>query len=168
MENYRIISNVKERDGRGGKPALVVKDSNFIVKELCPKEVTVPVGVEAVWILMRRKKQNPKSPINNIIVCSYYYPGPKKSSKELLYDHMAESIPFLSAKYGPKVDFILCADSNRLDLTPILQLLPQLKQVVTVLTRMNPPFNIRHNHYFTPKVLQSPCFPFFQLSMVLK
>ena len=52
---------------------------------------------------------------------------------------MAESISSLTAKYGPKIEFILNADSNRLNLSPILQVLPSLKQVVTVPTRMNPP-----------------------------
>ena len=37
------------------------------------------------------------------------------------------------------MDFILCADSNRLDLSPILDLSPDLCQVVKVPTRLDPP-----------------------------
>ena len=104
-----------------------------------PNEITVPVGVEAVWVLIRKKDAQIKSQIYNIVICSYYYAGPKATPKKLLFDHMAEILEFLSAKYGPKVDFVLSADSNRLSLEPILQLSPRLAQVVTVPTRLNPP-----------------------------
>ena len=38
LENYRIISNVHQRKEVGGRPALIIKNKNYIVqefKELC-------------------------------------------------------------------------------------------------------------------------------------
>ena len=139
IENFRIVTNVKQRNGRGGKPAIIINESKYLIKELCPYEITVPINVEAVWVLINCKNYRKNTQIKNIIVCSYYYAGPHAASKDALYDNMIESISYLSAKYGPKVDFILCADSNRLDLSPIIDSSPELCQVVNVPTRLDPP-----------------------------
>ena len=48
IENYRFVKNVCQRNGRGGKPALLVSEKEYVVKELCPNLITVPVGIEAV------------------------------------------------------------------------------------------------------------------------
>ena len=110
----------------------------FNVIELCPEPLTVPIGVEAVWALISPKNYNPRNEIQHIAICSYYYSGPKATSKDLLFDHIAEAYHLLTAKYGPKTHFMLSADSNRLNLSPILNLSPNLKQVVKVPTRLNP------------------------------
>ena len=60
------------------------------------------------------------------------------NSKEALYDHIAESYNFLKAKYK-QIHFLLIADSNRLNLQPILNLSHDLNQVVKIATRLNPP-----------------------------
>ena len=36
LDNYQIFSNPKQRDFKGGKPAILVKSDNFNVKPLCP------------------------------------------------------------------------------------------------------------------------------------
>ena len=41
-------------------------------------------------------------------------------------------------KYGACLQFIIAGDTNRLNLSPILNLSPSLKQVVQVPTRLNP------------------------------
>ena len=56
-----------------------------------------------------------------------------------MYDHFAESINLIKSKYGEATHFILSADSNRLDLAPILNICSSLSQVVRVPTRLNPP-----------------------------
>ena len=120
IENYKVITNVKECDNRGGRPAIIINEEMYHIKELCPQIITVPVGVKAVWVLIRNKSNIDQ--LQNIIVCSYYYAGPKTTPKNLLFDHLAESINFLSAKYGQnRLDFILSADSNRLNLDPIAE-----------------------------------------------
>ena len=139
IENFKFVTNVTKRSGRGGKPAILINESKYVIKELCPNDITVPLNVEAVWALIQCKNISQMSQFKNIIVCSYYYAGPHTASKEAIYDHMTESISYLSAKYGPKVDFILCADSNRLDLSPIIDSSADLCQVVKVPTRLNPP-----------------------------
>ena len=59
--------------------------------------------------------------------------------RDILYDHIAESYNILVAKYGENTHLILSADSNKLNLNPILALSPSLRQVVKVPTRLNPP-----------------------------
>ena len=44
----------------------------------------------------------------------------------------------IKAKYGENVHHIYCGDSNRLDLSPILEISDNLAQVVKVPTRLNP------------------------------
>ena len=56
-----------------------------------------------------------------------------------MFDHIATTYHFLCSKYGCALHFILAADSNRLNLSPILNLSPDLHQVVEVPTRLNPP-----------------------------
>ena len=55
LDDYQILSNVKQRDFKGEKPAILVKSEKYNVKALCPDIITVSVGVEAVWALNLRK-----------------------------------------------------------------------------------------------------------------
>ena len=52
LEYYKVISNVKQREFKGGKPAIIINTEKYNVKPLCPDVITVPVGVEAVWALI--------------------------------------------------------------------------------------------------------------------
>ena len=61
LENFEILTNVKQRDFKGGKPAILVNKEKFHVKPLCPEPITVPVGVEAVWALITPKSVNKRS-----------------------------------------------------------------------------------------------------------
>ena len=94
IENYRIISNVKQRDFRGGKPAIIVIEEKFTIQNICPDLITVPVGVEAVWSLLTSKVNNPRNLVQRIAVCAIYYRGPKSTSKDQLFDHLAEAFHF--------------------------------------------------------------------------
>ena len=51
IPSFRVLTNVCQRSGRGGKPALVICEKMFHIKELSPRPIIVPVGVEAVWRL---------------------------------------------------------------------------------------------------------------------
>ena len=108
------------------------------MKPLCPDVITVPVGVEAVWALITPKTRNPRSEVKHIAVCSLYYRGPKSTKRKELFDHVAESFHLLTAKYGSDLHFIIAGDTNRLNLSPILDLSSALKQVVLVPTRLHP------------------------------
>jgi hypothetical protein len=70
MDGFRIIKNVLQRKGKGGKPALIVSEKNYHIKELCPDVVTVPTNIEAVWALLTPKAGGSKANIKHIAVCS--------------------------------------------------------------------------------------------------
>ena len=133
LEDYEIISMVKRRDFKGGNPAILINKRKFIIKRICPEPVSVPVGVEAVWaIISPRNNKNKK--FKHIAICSLYYRGPKSTKKQELFDHIGETYHYLSAKYGVNMEFIIAGDTNRLNLSPILNLSPRLVQAVKVPT----------------------------------
>ena len=134
FENFKVFMNVKQRKERGGKPAVLVNTRKYHILELCPKLFTVTSSVEAVWILLKSKI---KGIDTKIAVCSYYF-SKNITLKEDLYEHIISSYNLIKAKYGENIHMILCADSNRLDLSPILDLSEHLTQVVKVPTRLNP------------------------------
>ena len=136
IEGHRIIKNVLQRSGKGGKPALVISEKNYFIKELCPDVITVPPKIEAVWALLTPKAGGSKGAIRHIAVCSYYYT--EKTKRSEFVDHVSEAYNLLSAKYSPGLHFILAGDTNRLHLKSILNLSPNLSQVVNIPTRNNP------------------------------
>ena len=135
-EGYRILKNVSKRSGKGGKPALIIKEERFIIKQLCPDVITVPVGIEAVWALVTPKNINSTSKVKNIAVASMYYT--KATKRANFIDHICQTFNILSAKCGPNLHFAICGDLNRLNINPVLSLSPNLKQLITVPTRKNP------------------------------
>ena len=138
LENYEVITSVNPRSFRGGQPALVINEEKFHIKKLNPEPITVPEGVEAVWALLTPKFGSTNGTVKHIAVAAIYYRGPKSTKKRELFDHIAESYNLLMAKYGDGLHFILAGDTNRLNLSPILNLSPSLKQVVTCPTRLDP------------------------------
>ena len=138
LENYKVISNVKQREFVGGKPAIIINQEKYHIKDLCPDPITVPIGVEAVWALITHKDKNPRSKVKYIAIASIYYRGPKSTKKQELFDHIANTYHYLCSKYGNGIDFIIAGDTNRLNLSPILNLSPNLQQVVKVPTRLSP------------------------------
>ena len=136
LENYRVIKNVVQREGRGGKPVLVISEKDYFITQLCPDIITVPPKVEAVWALVTPKSVGSRANIKHIAVCSYYYT--EKTRRRDFIDHICEAYNILCAKYGPGIQFIMAGDTNRLNIQSILNLSPNLRQVVTVPTRHNP------------------------------
>ena len=133
----------------------------FFIKPLNPEPITVPDGVEAVWALITPKHSKPTKQFNHIAIASIYYRGPKSTKKEELFDHVAQTYHFLMAKYGPGLQFIIAGDTNRLNLRPILNLSPSLKQLVTTPTRLNPdaildPVITTMQKYYLPPVTKPP------------
>ena len=137
IEDFEMFMNVKQREQRGGKPLILVNTKKYSVRKLCPNIVTVPSSVEAVWILVTANNEKKKVPMR-IAICSFYF-SPTVSSKDEFLDHFAETIQFLKSKYDSSLHLILSGDNNRLDLQPILDLSPDLHQVVKVPTRLHPP-----------------------------
>ena len=137
IDGYRWVQNVAQRKKKGGKPAILVNEKMFHIKELCPDVITVPIGVEAVWALLTPKNLPPNSRIKQIAVASIYYSSTQTRKDDFL-DHISQAYSTLCAKYGAKLGFIIEGDFNRLKLEPLLNLSPDLRQVVTTITRTNP------------------------------
>ena len=137
IEDYRWIQNVVQRNKKGGIPAILASEKLFHIKDLCPDVITVPIGVEAVWALLIPKNTKTGSSIKQIAVASVYYSSTQTKKSEFL-DHIAQSYNILCAKYGSNLKFLICGDLNRLNIKPILNLSPDLHQVVQVPTRRNP------------------------------
>ena len=138
IDEYKVISNVFQRKGKGGRPAIIVNTNQFHVENLTNTEVNIPWGVEAVWAVLTPKNVNNSSKIQKIIVGSIYS-RPDSRKKTVLLDHIAQVYSVLSAKYKQGVHWIICGDTNDLKLDNILVLNSTLKQVVQNPTRLNPP-----------------------------
>ena len=138
LENYQVISNVHQRNGQGGRPALIVNEDKYFVKNLTNTEISIPWGVEITWALLTPKQVSPTSIVKKIAVASIYS-KPNSVKKTLLLDHIAESYHLLCSKYQNGLYFILAGDTNELKLNSILNLSPNFKQCVSCPTRLDPP-----------------------------
>ena len=78
------------------------------------------------------------SNIQKIVIGSLYC-KPNSRKKTILLDHIAEVYQLMSTKYSRGLHWILAGDFNELKIQGILDIYPQLKQVVTKPTRTNPP-----------------------------
>ena len=61
LENHTVISNVFQRTGQGGRPALIVNKQKYHVQNLTNTLVNVKWGVEAVWCLLTPKNVSKES-----------------------------------------------------------------------------------------------------------
>ena len=83
---------------------------------------------------MTPKTISPSSIVKRNAVASIYS-KPDSRKKTLLLDHISETYHLLSSKYLSGLHFILAGDTNDLKLDSILNLSPNLKQVVNSATR---------------------------------
>ena len=137
LENYRVISNLYQRKEKGGRPALIVNNEKYNVKDLTNTLIEIPWGVEVTWAILTPKNVSSDSIVQNIILGSIYS-KPNSKKKTATLDHIAEAYNFLNSKYGKGLYWILAGDTNDLKLDPILHLSPSLKSVVKKPTRLNP------------------------------
>ena len=138
IDDYEVISNVHQRTGKGGRPAIIVNTKKYHVENITNTLVNIPWGVEIVWAVLTPKNVSNASNIQKIVVASIYS-KPDSRKKSVLLDHIAEVYNLLNAKYKKGLHWILCGDTNDLKLDPILMLNSKLKQVVQNFTRLNPP-----------------------------
>ena len=137
LEDYQIISNVHQRLGRGGRPALIINTLKYHVDNLTNTLISIPWGIEITWAMLTPKQATSKSIVQKIAVAAIYS-KPNSKKKTLLLDHIAEVYHLLNSKYQRGLYFILAGDTNDLKLEPILNLSPNLKQMVNSPTRQNP------------------------------
>ena len=138
IKDYTVISNVFQRKGKGGRPAIIANSRKFLIENLTQNVVEIPWGVEAVWAVLTPKNVTNASKIQKIVIGSIYC-KPDSRKKSVLLDHISEVYNLLSSKYRKGLHWILCGDTNDLKLDSILHLNPNLKQCVQNPTRLNPP-----------------------------
>ena len=158
IDGYEVISNPHQRQGSGGRPALVINAKNFHIRNLTNSLIQIPWGCEATWALLTPKNITSASKIKKIAVCSLYS-KPNSRAKSKLLDHISQTYNILSAKYETGLHFILAGDTNDLKLDSILNLCPRMEQLVKGITRLDPPrmldpiLTTLGSHYQTPEIL---------------
>ena len=72
LDNYQVISNVYQRTGMGGRPALIINDKKYHVQNLTNTLISIPYGVEITWAMLTPKQIFPTSVVKKIAVPSIY------------------------------------------------------------------------------------------------
>ena len=81
LEDHTIISNVSQRTGIGGRPAIFVNNKKFEVQNITNTLVQIPWVVKAVWCVLTPKNVSNDSKIQKIACCALYSkPNSKKKS----------------------------------------------------------------------------------------
>ena len=138
LPNHTVISNPHQRRGVGGRPALIINNEKYHVRNITQSLIDIPWGVEATWAIMSPKTVTNDSTIQKIAVCSLYS-KPNSKKKTLLLDHINQAFHTISTKYGRGLHFIISGDTNDLKLDNILNLSPNMRQLVQGVTRLDPP-----------------------------
>ena len=134
LEDYQVISNVHQRTGKGGRPAIIANEKKYFVQNITNTLVNIPYGVEIVSAILTPKSIAVSSSVKKIAIASIYS-KPSSKKKTLLLDHISETYHLLCSKFQSGLHFIMAGDTNDLKLEPILNLNPQLIQVVDTPTR---------------------------------
>ena len=98
IENFKVISKVHQRIGRGGRPAILVNTQKFVAENLTNTLVNIPWGLEIVWAVLTPKNVTNSCEVQKIVVASIYC-KPNSRKKTLLLDHIAQVYNFLCSKY---------------------------------------------------------------------
>ena len=158
IDDFVVVNNPYQREGKCGRPALIINSKKFKVHDLTNTEIKIPAGVEIVWASIAPKNISKSSKIQEIIVAAIYS-KPNSHYKTKLLDHISDVFNIMSTKKTHGVHFILAGDTNDLKLNSILSLTPMMKQIVTQPTRQNPPrlldpiMTTLASFYQTPEIL---------------
>ena len=138
LPNHTVVSNVYQRKGVGGRPALIINHDKFSISSPLDSLVSLPWGVETTTAMIAPKLLKSDSCVKRIMLVSIYS-KPNSRKKTALLDYLSDVYNVISKQYPEGTHWIIAGDSNDLKLDAILNLSPQLKQVVTLPTRLNPP-----------------------------
>ena len=156
LEDYQVVSNVYQRSGKGGRPAIIANEKRYFVQNITNNLVNIPYGVEIVWAILTPKNATASSIVKKIAIASIYS-KPSSKKKTLLLDHISETYHLLCSKFQSGLHFIMAGDTNDLKLDPILNLNPQLIQVVNTPTRqgaiLDPIITTLSKYYQSPVCL---------------
>ena len=123
MDGMKYISTPRTTK-RGGGAAIVAQLNTFTLDKI---EVPNPNKVEVVFGLLRPKKTTCK--IKEIIIAAFYSP-PKSRKNPQLLDHLLSNSLNLLSKY-PNAGLCIGGDRNNLNISPLLNGIPKLSQLVT-------------------------------------
>ena len=104
LEDHTVISNVSQRTGMGGRPAIIANTTKYHVQNITNTLIQIPWGVEAVWCVLTPKNVAQNSKIQKIACCALYS-KPASHKKTLLLDHLSDSYNILNTKYGKGLTF---------------------------------------------------------------
>ena len=90
-------------------------------------EVVIPKSVEVTYGLLRPKNKSTK--FKEIIAVAFYSP-PNSKKKTQLLDHIITTCHMLLTKY-PKAVVVIGGDRNEMGISPLLDNIPKLRQIVT-------------------------------------
>ena len=99
LPNHTVISNPHQRKGVGGRPALIINNSKYHIRNLTQTLIEIPWGVEATWAIISPKEVTNDSKIKRIALCSLYS-KPDSRKKSLLIDHINHAFNLISTKYS--------------------------------------------------------------------
>ena len=128
LDDHIVISNVSQRKGKGGRPAIIANSRKYEVQDITNNLIQIPWGVEAVWCILTPKNITHDSKIQKIACCALYS-KPDSRKKSLLLDHISDTFNILNMKYGRGLEFVISGDTNDLNLDPILNLSPRFHQI---------------------------------------
>ena len=72
LDDHSLISNVSQRSGVGGRPAIFANNKKYDVQNITNTLVQIPWGVEAVWCILTPKNVTNDSQIQKIACCALY------------------------------------------------------------------------------------------------
>ena len=127
-EGLKYISTPRPT-GWGGA-AIIVNQEKFLLEKL---NIHIPYNLEVIWGIIKPKDE--RAVFKRIIVCSFYSP-PNSRKNAKLSDHIVTTLHMLSSQY-PNSPFILGADRNSMDISPIINCGLKMKQLVDKPTRKN-------------------------------
>ena len=136
LEDYQVVSNVHQRKGQGGTPALVVNTRKYEVTNLTNTLFPIKWGVEAVWAILTPKNMSISRKVKRL-ACAAIYCKPGSKNKTDLLDHLSDAFNIVSTKFGKGFHFIIAGDTNELRLKLLLDLSPNFVQIVTKPTRVD-------------------------------
>ena len=107
IDDFKVIYNVHQRTGKGGRPAIIANLKKFDIENLTNTTVEIPWGVEVVWATLTPKNVSNTSEVQKIVVASVYC-KPDSRKKTLLLDHISQVYNLLCSKYKRGLHWIIC------------------------------------------------------------
>ena len=123
-DGLKYISTPRPPSKRGGGSAIVANLSLFTLEKV---DVINPRSVEVTYGLLRAKNATAK--FKEIIAVAFYSHHCSRKKSELL-DHMITTCHVLMTKY-PKAVVVIGGDRNEMSISPLLDSIPKLRQIVT-------------------------------------